>query len=74
MSTNDHAQDRYDPPALGSEWEENLFGELNRGDVFRVLQSATSKQYRKIDEGTAFDVKHQREIKLDASEKVYVKS
>ena len=74
MSTNDHAQDRYDPPALGSEWEENFFGELNRGDVFRVHQHAQSKQYRKLDEGTAYDVKERREIKLDAQEKVYVKS
>ena len=74
MSTNDHAQDRYDPPSVGSEWEENFFSELNRGDVFRVLQSATSKQYRKVDEGTAFDVKEQREIKLEPQEQVYVKS
>jgi len=74
MSTNDHAQDRYDPPSVGSEWEEQFFSELNRGDVFRVLQSPTAKQYRKLDEGTAFDVKEQREIKLDPQEKVYVKS
>tara|TARA_B100000287_G_C20166715_1_gene596503 strand:+ start:312 stop:536 length:225 start_codon:yes stop_codon:yes gene_type:complete len=74
MSTNDHAQDRYDPPSIGSDFEENFFGELNRGDVFRVLQTSTGKQYRKIDEGTALDVKEQKEIKLDASEKVYVKS
>ena len=74
MSTNDHAQDRYDPPSVGSEWEENFFSELNRGDVFRVLQSATSKQYRKVDEGTDFDVKEQKEIKLGPQEKVYVKS
>ena len=74
MSTNDHAQDRYDPPSVGSEWEENFFSELNRGDVFRVLQSATSKQYRKVDEGTAFDVKEQKEIKLGPQDNVYVKS
>ena len=74
MSTNDHAQDRYDPPSVGSEWEENFFSELNRGDVFRVLQSATSNQYRMVDEGTAFDVKEQKEIKLGPQEKVYVKS
>ena len=29
MSVNDHAQDRYDPPSVGSEWEENFFSELN---------------------------------------------
>ena len=46
MSINDHAQDRYDPPSVGSEWEEHFFSELNRGDVFRVLQSPTAKQYR----------------------------
>jgi len=74
MSINDHAQDRYDPPAIGSEWEEQFFSELNRGDVFRVLQNPTAKQYRKLDEGTAFDVKEQKEIKLDPQEKVYVKS
>ena len=74
MSVNDHAQDRYDPPSIGSEWEEQFFSELNRGDVFRVLQIPTAKQYRKLDEGTAFDVKEQREIKLDPQEKVYVKS
>ena len=47
MSVNDHAQDRYDPPSVGSEWEEQFFSELNRGDVFRVLQIPTAKQYRK---------------------------
>ena len=74
MSVNDHAQDRYDPPSIGSEWEEHFFSELNRGDVFRVLQSPNAKQYRKIDEVTAFDVKEQREIKLEPQEQVYVKS
>tara|TARA_B100000282_G_C31343166_1_gene314345 strand:+ start:57 stop:284 length:228 start_codon:yes stop_codon:yes gene_type:complete len=73
-SNNDHAQDRYDPPSVGSDWDEQFFSELNRGDVFRVIQNTDGKQYRKLDEGTAFDVKMQTEIKLEPQEKVYVKS
>ena len=73
-SNNDHAQDRYDPPSIGSDWDEQFFSELNRGDVFRVIQNTDGKQYRKLDEVTAFDVKMQTEIKLEPQEKVYVKS
>ena len=30
---NDHAQDRYDPPKVGSEYEEEQFSEINPGVV-----------------------------------------
>ena len=32
---NDPAQDRYDPPKVGSEYEEDKFSEINPGELFR---------------------------------------
>ena len=31
---NDHAQDRYDPPSLGTEFEVDTFSEINPGVIF----------------------------------------
>ena len=36
---NDHAQDRYDPPKVGSEYEEEQFSEINPGELFRLFAS-----------------------------------
>ena len=36
---NDHAQDRYDPPGVGSDFEEHLYGDVVKGEVFRLIES-----------------------------------
>ena len=42
---NDHAKDRYDPPSVGSEFDEDRFSEINPGEVFRLLMNNASKIY-----------------------------
>ena len=71
---NDHAQDRYDPPSLGTEFEVDTFSEINPGVIFRLFPENSKKQYRKSNDNFARDLKEQVEIQFKANEKVYVKS
>ena len=71
---NDHAQDRYDPPSLGTEFEVDTFSEINPGVIFRLYPNDDTKQYRKSNDNFAFDLKEQVELQFKANEKVYVKS
>ena len=71
---NDPAQDRYDPPAVGNEYEEDKFSEINPGELFRLFDNNDAKIYRKSSDNFAFDIKEQVEIQFDSNEKVYVKS
>jgi len=71
---NDPAQDRYDPPPLGSDWEEDFFSEINTGVIFRLFPNSRDKQYRKSSDNFATDLKEQVEVQFPSQEKVYVKS
>ena len=71
---NDPAQDRYDPPAVGNEYEEDKFSEITPGELFRLFDNNDAKIYRKSSDNFAFDIKEQLEIQFDSNEKVYVKS
>ena len=71
---NDHAKDRYDPPSVGSEFEEDRFSEINPGEVFRLFMNNDSKIYRKTNDNFALDLKEGVEIQFDSNEKIYVKS
>ena len=71
---NDHAQDRYDPPKVGSDWEKEYFGDVNIGEVFRLRPDSKAKPFRKVKDGVAFDVKELKEIKLGDRDEIYVKS
>ena len=71
---NDPARDRYDPPKVGSEYDEDEFSEINPGELFRRFPNDESKIYRKSNDNFAFDIKEQVEIQFDSNEKVYVKS
>ena len=42
---NDHAKDRYDPPAVGSEFEEDKFSEINPGEIFRLKPTDVDTKY-----------------------------
>ena len=74
MNKNDHAQDRYDPPNVGSEFDEDRFSEINPGNIFRTVPNSQSRQFRKLNENEAIDVVKQELKKFDSSTKVYVKS
>ena len=71
---NDPAQDRYNPPSIGSEFEEDYFSEINPGELFRLSPNNGQKMYRKSGDNFAFDIKERVEIQFEARDKVYVKS
>ena len=71
---NDHAQDRYDPPGVGSDFEEDYFGDVNIGEVFRLRPQSKAKVFRKVKDGIAFDIKESKEIQLGLRDLIYVKS
>ena len=71
---NDHAQDRYDPPSVGSDWEKEFFGDVNIGEVFRLRPDSQAKTFRKVKDGIAFDVKELKEVQLEDKDEIYVKS
>jgi len=73
---NDHAQDRYDPPKVGSEFEEDKFSEINPGEIFRLHPLNESTSYRKVNDlvGEEIGTTSRFEVRFDAKTKVYVKS
>ena len=71
---NDHAQDRYDPPGVGSDWEKEYFGDVNIGEIFRLRPDSQAKTFRKVKDGIAFDVKELKEVQLGDKDEIYVKS
>ena len=71
---NDHAQDRYDPPKVGSDFDKEYFGDVNIGEVFRLRPDSKAKSFRKVKDGVAFDITESKEIKLGDRDEIYVKS
>ena len=71
---NDHAQDRYDPPKVGSDFDKEFFGDVNIGEVFRLRPDSKAKSFRKVKDGVAFDITESREIQLGNRDEIYVKS
>lgn len=72
--SNDHAQDRYDPPGVGSDWEKEYFGDVNIGEIFRLRPDSQAKTFRKVKDGVAFDIKELKEVQLGDRDEIYVKS
>ena len=71
---NDHAQDRYDPPGIGSDFDKDYFGDVNIGEVFRLRPDSKAKSFRKVKDGIALDLKEQKEVQLQPRDEIYVKS
>ena len=71
---NDPAQDRYDPPKVGSEFEEEIFSEVSPGELFRLSPYNEFKMYRRSDGLLAFDLKERVDTTFAPNTKVYVKS
>ena len=71
---NDPVQDRYNPPKVGNEFEEDYFSEINLGELFRIFPDNRQKIYRKSGDNFAFDIKERVDIQFEARDKVYVKS
>ena len=72
--SNDHAKDRYDPPSLGSDFEEQIYGDVVAGETFRLKPLNTDKIYRKIDETICHDIVENLSTRFQQKLKVYVKS
>ena len=72
--SNDHAKDRYDPPSVGSDWEEHKYGDVVAGEIFRISPNNSAKKYRKIDETICHDIEENLTTRFNMDLKVYVKS
>ena len=72
--SNNHAQDRYDPPNIGSEYEEEVYGDVVKGEVFRLEPKDNAKSYRKVDEVNCHDIHENVTAQFEPKTKVYVKS
>ena len=72
---NDHARDRYDPPKVGSEFEEDKFSEINPGEIFRLQPLNEATSYRKVNDLVGEEIGTRGfEVRFDINTKVYVKS
>ena len=74
MANNNQAQDRYDPPSVGSDFEEQVYGDVVKGEIFRLQPKNSSKSYRKIDETLCHDIVENLTTRFNLDLKVYVKS
>ena len=74
MANNNHAQDRYDPPSVGSDFEEQVYGDVVKGEIFRLQPKNSSKSYRKIDETISHNIEENLPTRFQPTLKVYVKS
>ena len=70
----DSTLSRDDPPKVGSEFETEIFSEINPGELFRMKPHDQQVMYRKTNENTALELKTMREVQFDVRVKVYVKS
>ena len=50
--SNNHAQDRYDPPGVGSDFEEQQYGDVVKGETFRLSPNNSSKIFDPIKPAT----------------------
>ena len=74
MPDNNHAQDRYDPPGIGSDFEQQVYSDVVKGEIFRLQPKNSAKSYRKIDETICHDIVENLTTRFNADLKVYVKS
>ena len=74
MPDNNHAQDRYDPPSVGSDFEQQVYSDVVKGEIFRLDPKNSAKSYRKIDETICHDIVENLTTRFNADLKVYVKS
>ena len=72
--SNNHAQDRYNPPGVGSDYEEQIYGDVVKGEVFRLEPKDNAKTYRKVDELNCHNIYENKTQQFEPKTKVYVKS
>ena len=73
---NDPAQDRYNPPAIGTEWEEEKFYSLQEMDIFyyNTEQGDGNLSYRKINQNQGQCIKTGELVNLTPHDVIYIKN
>lgn len=75
--SNDPAQDRYDPPGTGSDWEVETFDSLNEMDIFYFvakLKDDNNLSWRKVNQDLARCIKTGEEKVMTPHQKIFVKN
>ena len=72
---NNPAEDRYNPNPIGSEFESNLFDDINIGEIFRLYDNnnAETQLYRKETETEAMNVRTREVFVPEKRTTVYIK-
>ena len=59
---------------MGSDFEQQVYGDVVKGEIFRLEPKNSAKSYRKIDETICHDIVENLTTRFNANLKVYVKS
>ena len=72
---NRPTEDRYNPAPIGSEFEDQLFDDINIGEIFRLYDNNNEETqlYRKETETQAMNVKTREGFDPDKRTTVYIK-
>ena len=72
---NRPTEDRYNPASIGSEFEDQLFDDINIGEIFRLYDNNNEETqlYRKETETEAMNVKTRKVFVPDKRTTVYIK-
>ena len=72
---NRPTEDRYNPAPIGSEFEDQLFDDINIGEIFRLYDNndAETQLYRKETETEAMNVRTREVFVPEKRTTVYIK-
>ena len=59
---------------MGSDFEQQVYGDVVKGEIFRLEPKNSAKSYRKIDETICHDIVENLTTRFNMDLKVYVKS
>ena len=59
---------------MGSDFEQQVYSDVVRGEIFRLEPKNSAKSYRKIDETICHDIVENLTTRFNMDLKVYVKS
>ena len=71
---NNPAQDTYNPPSTGADWEENSFSEINPGEIFRLSKNPNDPVHRKENDNQAMLLSNMTMVNVAANTKVYIRN
>lgn len=78
MAENNSVNDSYNPPPVASEFEENLFEDIEVDDLIWIknnsLDGMVNPAHRKITEGSVQNLQSGQTIRIGVRQKVYQKT